>query len=244
MSTFKSSAGPAGAAPSEPPHGGSHGPARWTSRAESSRSRGARGSTGGRGSGPANRPAPTHSPRSGAHRPHRPLWHDVLPLVVVALAVVALVIGIFELKDSVLGGTSAATTSNGPSDDNGAAPPSTATGSRTASATASHTGGPSATTTATATVVHSTRISVFNATSRSGLAKGATTKLTSAGWTKATIGGNKTGFSGSTTVFYPTASLRATAKAVAADLGGYAVQQSSQYGSSGLTVVLGSDYRS
>jgi hypothetical protein len=191
-----------------------------------------------------NRPAPSHSPRSGAHRPRRPLWHDIVPLVVVALAVVALVVGIFELKDSVLGGTSAATTSNGPSDDNGAPAPATATGSRTASATATSTAAPSATTSATATVSHSTRISVYNATSHTGLARGATTKLTGAGWPRATTGGNKTDYTGSTTVFYPSSSLRATARAVAADLGGYAVEQSTQYGSSGLTVILGSDYQS
>ncbi len=93
-------------------------------------------------------------------------------------------------------------------------------------------------------MVHSTRISVYNATSRSGLARGATGKLTGAGWTRATTGGNKTGYTGSTTVFYPSSGLRATAQAVAKDLGGYAVQESTQYGSSGLTVVLGSDYQS
>jgi hypothetical protein len=160
--------------------------------------------------------------------------------------VVALVVGIFELKDSVLGGTSAVTTSNGPSDDNGVPAPTTAshTPSATATGTAGSSGTSSATSSATARVSHSTRISVFNGTSRSGLARGATTKLTGAGWTRATTGGNKTSFSGSTTVFYPSSALRATARAVAADLGGYAVQQSTQYGSSGLTVVLGSDYQS
>jgi hypothetical protein len=250
VTTSRSSAGPAGAPASGPAPGGSHGPSRWASRAQTPGNRSGRSSrpgrgSGGDGSGPVtNRPAPTHSPRSGAHRPRRPLWHDLLPLAVVALAVVALVVGIFELKDSVLGGTTAATTSNGPSDDNGAPPPASPTGSRTASATATSTAGSSATTSATATVSHSTRISVFNATTHTGLARGAASKLTGAGWTRATTGGNKTGYTGSTTVFYPSSSLRATARAVAADLGGYAVQQSTQYGSSGLTVVLGSDYHS
>jgi LytR cell envelope-related transcriptional attenuator len=162
-----------------------------------------------------------------------------LPLTVIALAVVALVIGIFELKDSVLGGTSGSTTGNGPVDDpNG--PPANPTGSATQTATAS----PSPTSTASATsavVSHSVKVSIFNATSRSGLAKAATSKLSGAGWTHATTGGNKT-YSGATTVFYPAAGLKATAKAVAQDLGGYAVEQSSAYGSAGLTVLLGSDY--
>ena len=92
-------------------------------------------------------------------------------------------------------------------------------------------------------VIHSTKISVFNATSRSGLAKGATVKLTAAGWTRASTGGNKTGFTGSTTVFYPTSALKATAKAAAKDLGGYSYAESSAYSSSGLTVILGSDYQ-
>jgi hypothetical protein len=186
-----------------------------------------------------DRPGATHSSRSGAHRPRRPVWHDVLPFTVIALAVVALVIGIFELKDSVFGGTTGSTTSNGPVDDpNG--PAASPTGSGTGTATA----GSSPTSTAaasTAVVSRSVKVSVYNATSRSGLAKGATTKLSAAGWTHATTGGNKS-FSGGTTVYYPTAGLKATAKAVAQDLGGYAVAQSSAYGSSGLTVVLGSDY--
>jgi LytR cell envelope-related transcriptional attenuator len=189
--------------------------------------------------GAPDRLSATHSSRSGAHRPRRPVWHDLLPLTVIALAVVALAIGIFELKDSVLGGTSGATTGNGPVDDpNG--PAANPTGSATQTAPAS----PSPTSTASATsavVSHSVKVSIFNATSRSGLAKGATTKLSDAGWTHATTGGNKT-YSGATTVFYPTAGLKATAKAVAQDLGGYAVEQSSAYGSAGLTVLLGSDY--
>ena len=194
---------------------------------------------------PADRGGPAHSPRSGAHRPRRPLWHDLLPIAVVALAVVALIIGIFQLKSSVLGGTSTATTNNGPIDDpNG--PPATATGTGTATHTAKASTSPTSkaptSSPTTAVVIHSTRISVFNATSRSGLAKGATAKLSDAGWTRASTGGNKTGFTGSTTVFYAKSSLKATAKAAAKDLGGYSYAESSAYGSSGLTVILGSDY--
>jgi hypothetical protein len=167
----------------------------------------------------------------------------VLPIGVVVLAVIALAVGVYLLKDSVLGGTSAVTANNGPVDDpNG--PPASPTGSGTRTSTPAGTTSPSVSPTATsAPVSHSIKISVFNATSRTGLAKGATSKLTAAGWTSATTGGNKTGYSGSTTVFYPTAALKATAKAVAQDLGGSAVQQSSAYGSSGLTVILGSDYQ-
>lgn len=198
------------------------------------------GSPPGSPPGAPGPPGATHSSRSGAHRPRRPVWHDLLPLTVIALAVVALVIGIFELKDSVLGGTSGSTTNNGPLDDpNGPAASPTGSGTRTATASTSPTSTASATT--SLVVSHSVKVSVFNATSRSGLAKGATTKLSGAGWTHATTGGNKT-YSGATTVFYPTADLKATAKAIAQDLGGYAVEQSSAYGSSGLTVLLGSDY--
>ncbi len=193
---------------------------------------------------PTDRGGPAHSPRSGAHRPRRPLWHDVLPIAVVALAVVALIIGIFQLKASVLGGTSTATSNTGPIDDpNG--PAATATGTSTATHTPKPSTSPTskATSTATAVVIRSTRISVFNATSRSGLAKGATAKLSDAGWTRASTGGNKTGYTGSTTVFYPTSALKATAKAAAKDLGGYSYAESSAYSSSGLTVILGSDYQ-
>ena len=161
-----------------------------------------------------------------------------MPALVVLVAVIALVIGIFTLKDSVLG--SGSTSSTGPSvpgDDNQPAAP-TAPTSTGASATATN----SAPTSAAPTVNHNVLVHVWNATSRTGLAKGAAGKLVGKGW-KASSAGNENGYTGGTAVFYAKASLKLTAKAVAKDLGGYPARLSSTYGS-GVVVVLGSDYQS
>jgi LytR cell envelope-related transcriptional attenuator len=166
------------------------------------------------------------------------VWHDVLPALVVLLAVAALVIGVFALKDSVLGSSS--TSSSGPSvpgDDDQPAAPTAPTSTATSSATATQ--GPSSP--PAATVDHSVRVHVWNATDRTGLAKGAAAKLGGQDW-KADSAGNKAGYTSGTAVYYAKASLRATAKAVAKDLGGYPARLSSAYGP-GVTVILGSDYQ-
>jgi hypothetical protein len=196
--------------------------------------------------GPAESPdraGPSHSPRSGAHRPRRPLWHDILPAVVVLVAVAALVFGIFQLKDSVLG--SAGTSNNGPVDSGPQEPqPSapTAPVSTTAKPSASRTPTKPATA-STPTINRAVKVKVYNSTSRTGLAKGAASKLSAASW-NADSAGNQHGFSGSTTVYYTKASLRLTAKAIAKDLGGYPVRESTAYGSTGVIVILASDYSS
>jgi LytR cell envelope-related transcriptional attenuator len=162
-----------------------------------------------------------------------------VPALVVLVAVIALVIGIFTLKDSVLG--SGSTSTSGPSvpgdDDNQPAAP-TAPTSTGATATATN----SAPTSAVPTVNRDVQVHVWNATSRTGLAKGAADKLGGNGW-KASSAGNENGYTGGTAVFYAKASLKLTAKAVAKDLGGYPARLSSTYGS-GVVVVLGPDYQS
>ena len=83
---------------------------------------------------------------------------------------------------------------------------------------------------------------MLNSTATSGLAaKGAAT-LKQAGWSIRSTGNYKGTVSG-TTVFYGRASLRATAAAVAADLGVGVVSESADFGSSRVTVVLGGDFR-
>jgi CCR4-NOT transcriptional regulation complex NOT5 subunit len=160
---------------------------------------------------------------------------------VVLVAVAALVFGIFQLKDSVLG--SAGTSNNrpvdaGPQDPQGSAP--TAPVSTTAKPSASST--PTKPVTAsTPTINRAVKVKVYNSTSRTGLAKGAASKLSAANW-NADSAGNQQGFSGSTTVYYTKASLRATAKAIAKDLGGYPVRESTAYGSTGVIVILAGDY--
>jgi hypothetical protein len=185
------------------------------------------------------RAGPAHSPRSGAHRPRRPVWHDIAPALVVLLAVVAVLVAVVTLKDSVLGSSS--TSSSGPSvpgdEDQQPAAPTAPTSTATATST------PSATATSPApTVDKNVRVHVWNATSRSGLAAGAATKLTGKGW-RASPAGNQSGYGDGTRVFYTRPALRLTAKAVAKALGGYPVKLSTAYGSGGVVVVLGSDYQ-
>lgn len=187
------------------------------------------------------RGGPSHAPRSGAHRPRRPLWHDIAPTLVVLVAVIAVVIGVFAVKDSILGSSSTSssgTTVPNDDDDQGPAPTAPTSTSPTTSPTSSS---PSSTASAP-TVDKSVRVHVWNATSRSGLAAGAAQKLSGKGW-KASPAGNQSGYGGSTTVYYTKASLRATAKAVAKSLGGYPVKLGTAYGSSGVVIVLGSDYQ-
>ncbi|MDP9220520.1 MAG: LytR C-terminal domain-containing protein [Actinomycetota bacterium] len=188
------------------------------------------------------RAGPSHPPRSGAHRPRRPLWHDILPAVVVLVAVAAVVFGIFQLKDSVLG--SAGTSSNGPVDSGPQDPQASAPTAPVSTTPKASASSPSkAVTPSTPTVNRAVKVKVYNATSRTGLAKAAASKLSAANW-NADSAGNQHGFSGSTTVYYTKASLRATAKAIAKDLGGYPARESTAYGSTGVIVILASDYSS
>jgi hypothetical protein len=85
---------------------------------------------------------------------------------------------------------------------------------------------------------------VLNATKRSGMAASAASRLRNAGWTIRQTGNYSAGVDG-TTVFYGRGSLKATADAVAKDLGAPVVtQESADFGSSRITVVLGADYQS
>ncbi len=83
---------------------------------------------------------------------------------------------------------------------------------------------------------------VLNATKTTGLAGKVGTKLKAAGW-KVSGTGNFTGSAIATTVFYGTESLSATAAGLVKDLGDQGTAtQSTKYGT-GITVVVGSDYR-
>nr|WP_284288395.1 LytR C-terminal domain-containing protein [Angustibacter aerolatus] len=92
-----------------------------------------------------------------------------------------------------------------------------------------------------AAVDRSARVSVLNSTRTAGLAAKAAATLRTAGWAVSATG-NYRQATPPTTVYYP-GDLEATARAVAADLGrSVRVQPSSQFGTAGLTVVLGADF--
>lgn len=180
-------------------------------------------------------------PRSGAHRPRRSGLRDVVPALLVVLAVLGVAVGVWQLNRATVG---TITTSRGPIDPGvagGAASPSaTPSGSASPSGQASPLATPTAP--ASGSVDHATPLAVLNATTRSGLAAHAARILRGAGWT-VTRTGNYRSQSPPTTVYYSSADQQATAAAVAADLGGNpAVTQSSQFPAGAITVVLGSDY--
>lgn len=182
--------------------------------------------------------------RSGAHRPHRSPLLQVLPVLLVLLAVLGVGVGVWQLNRST---ASTVAASGGPADGAGAgtdpttsATPTAATPSTTPSTKPSTKPVPTSTTTATSGGVdRAAAVSVLNSTKRSGLARRAASALRADGWSVTT--GNERGQAPPTTVFYADSGQQATAQAVADDLGGSpAVEQSSEYRS--ITVVLGDDY--
>lgn len=194
---------------------------------------------------PPGRAATPTAQRSGAHRPRRPIWHDAVPAAVVLVLLAALVFGVYELKGTFDSGTTSSQSGPLPPDDDN---PPTATSTHTSTATKTHTSTNSPTSSATttsSTVDKSLTISVYNATSRSGLAASAAGVLSRAGW-KSKVGGNETRFTPpGTTVYYGSAALKATAQAVEKSLDGpYRIHQSATYGTGAVSVVLGSDYTS
>jgi hypothetical protein len=173
--------------------------------------------------------------RRGAHRPRGSGPASAVPWFLAALAIVVVV----GFASGWFGGSGDddPTTPASRSTTAGATPTGKAGGAPTTPA-----GSPSSSRSA-APVDRTVAISVLNSTSRSGLAARAATTLRGAGWTiRAT--GNHRGGDGRTTVYYGRTSLRATAQAVAGDLGGPAVvQESADFGSSRVTVVLGADFQ-
>ena len=196
--------------------------------------------------------------RSGAHRPRRSTLTDLVPAVLILLAVAGVTVGTVVLQRSTAASVSA---SGGPADsgdaDGGsgatAAPPGTSspttspdstpagtTPAGTAPAGTAPAGTAPAATATPTTADRSLSVAVLNGTARSGLAGRAGAVLRAAGWS-VTLGNDRSQLP--TTVYYPNPTQQASAQAVAADLGGDpAVEQSGEYGDAGLTVLLGPDY--
>ena len=179
--------------------------------------------------------------RSGAHRSRLPAIVELVPLGLVAVALIAVVLGVLQLKDAAIGGATPTAAGSSPrptAERQGSAKAPTPTDS----AVPPGTPGPTPSTSAPGEVRHSIAVGVYNGTKRSGLASREAAALRSAGWQASALG-NFRDRTVSTTVFYPSSDLEATAQAVAKDIGGEpAVQQSTEFDTQGLTVVLGSDF--
>lgn len=172
------------------------------------------------------------SERRGAHRPAGSGPTSAIPWLVAAVAIVAIVVYASGWFDGA-SAPAASTVKPGPSASAGR------TGKASATAKASASTSPS---TPAAAADRTLAVTVLNSTSTSGLAAKGAARLKTAGWTIRSTGNYRGGVSG-TTVFYGKASLRATAQAVAADLGSGAVTESGDFGSSRVTVVLGADFQ-
>src|SRR4051795_8579522 len=174
--------------------------------------------------------------RTGGHRPRRRPGAVVLPLVIVVAA------GLVGLRLVSRGGAADGAPAAGPAA-SGARTPGTSSAPFSApDPTGPPSGGASASpTSATAAGDRSAPVTVLNATRRPGLATRAATALRSAGWLVARTG-NYRQPPPVTTVYYSGAQLRATARALSADLPGVQrVERSSQFGDA-VTIVLGPDF--
>jgi hypothetical protein len=186
----------------------------------------------------------TSSPRqrTGAHRPRRSAWPAAGALLLL-VAAAAVVLGVRALGGD--GRPSASSTSSGTTAaaaSVGAPSPSPAASPTPAPTRAGEGPATGATTEADAEVDRSAPVTVLNATGRAGLATGVAATLRSAGWSVASTG-NYRQDPPPTTVYYPGAGLRATARAISEDLPGVQrVVRSARFGDAVVTVVLGADY--
>jgi cytoskeletal protein RodZ len=182
--------------------------------------------------------------RTGAHRVRRGPLRDALPTVAVLLAVVLIGLGAWALTRSTASSIQSSGTDDTGSQSQGTAPTGPTTGST--AATTSPTSGTSSSSTTSSppagAVDRSTPVTVLNATRTSGLAASVAATLRSSGWQVPTTD-NYRRSQPPTTVFYASADQRATASAVADDMGGDPkVAQSSEFGPDRITVVIGPDY--
>lgn len=183
--------------------------------------------------------------RTGAHRPHRGPWRDIGPVVAVLVAVVVIGLGAWALTRSTASTIQSSGTDDAGSVSQGTPPPTApTTGSTagTASATTSGGAGSPTSSTPTSSVDRSIPVTVLNATRTSGLAASVAATLRSSGWTVPTTD-NYRKAQPPTTVYYADPAQRATAQAVAKDVGGDPrVTQSAEFDAGRITVVIGADY--
>jgi len=185
---------------------------------------------------------PSEANRRGAHRARPNSVTGALPVVGVAVVVIAALAGAFVLLGSGLFPSTANSTNSSrlpgfspipvptslpndlPVQATRTPPPATALAASRAAAQAS------------------VKLVVLNSTTTAGLAKKAAAALHAKGWTILRTG-NFTGEAPPvTTVFYGPIPLAGTANLVATDLGQLQIAQSSENAPIGITVVLGTDY--
>lgn len=192
---------------------------------------------------------PLEPSRRGAHRARVSPVVGVLPVV----AVLAVVLVVVLLAWTLIAGSGRDSSGNAvatgaptdvvaqPGQQSAQPAPSDTVSTPPASSAATTTG--AATTAPEGTVDKTGTVTVLNSTTRTGLARKVATTLNGKGWTGADFATTPKAAARTTTaVFYATAAQKAVADAVVADLGIGTVRKSSQFGTAGVTVVLGADY--
>lgn len=174
----------------------------------------------------------------GVHREPRTGWSRWWPFVLVIVLAPLLAFGLVTLYTHQGGGDS--------SDDTGQVaddtPTTTATGTATATSPApAETRSTPAKTTPASTVNLDAPVAILNGAKIQGLAGRQATKLKDAGFTKVTTGNSTGTLPASSTVYYATDELQATAQKVADTLGIDAVVQDAGKAGTSITVVLTSD---
>ena len=173
-----------------------------------------------------------HSVPRGVHRAPHSLWARVRAFVVVLVVAPVLAYGAVTYWSM---DHSAAPVAKAPVATSAATPAASA--AKTSPATPSQT----ATAAPSSAADLSTAVAVFNATTRSGLASAAAKVLTGAGWTSVKPENYTGGKLASSTVYYGTAKLEATARGAAAALGITTVKLDATV--HGLKIVLEDDYK-
>jgi len=189
---------------------------------------------------------PLEPSRRGAHRARVSPLIGALPVVAVVAVVVVVVMLAWTLFGHSTGSSDTGSTAAGTGSATRPAQTVPASGSTvstpaTTQATATATGS-TATSTAAGTADHAVSITVLNSTTRTGLASRVSTLLTGKGWTASHFAKTPKVAAQPTTVYYATTKQKASAEAIVADLGVGVVHKSTQFGTAGITVVVGTDY--
>ncbi|NLT54701.1 MAG: hypothetical protein GXX79_09060 [Actinomycetales bacterium] len=189
--------------------------------------------------GQDDRYSPIEATRRGAHRARPTPAAAVAPVVAVVAVVAVVLVGLWALVGSLGGQDSGGDPEAGPSASQPATP------SDRPSQTPQQSQSPTESTEQQQPQVdRSLTVKVLNNTSTAGLAKKAADQLKAAGWTIGEVTNHRPlGSVPQTTVYYATMAQRATAQAVAADLGTRTVQRSPTLAGNGLTAILASDYQ-
>ena len=182
---------------------------------------------------------PTVTGRRGAHRTRQSPVLAALPVLLVALTVVAVVL----VATTLLGSRPPQSAASGTGGDVPVGEPTQSTPAPTGTQTPSATPSPDETSTPSAStppVDRTVKIEVLNATRTTGLAGKGAARLKDAGWTVSGTDNYRDG-TVPTTVFYATDDLAPTARAVAGDLGTDRTELDAELADP-ITVVLGSDF--